>query len=306
MLLRSLSRFTATTAGLSLLLLASAGASQAQSSTARADVVIPTDADTTVATGSSTTGSNTTGSSTTGSSSSIPTTNGVPLNAVRFFCAVDNGRHTVFYQPESQSGQRYAWAVPQQMGGGWSPERRCNEISSRLESYRPDGLVEMQTGRENGYNTVCVTTDKAPACRIVFTVPTGQDPISTRDRVFQNLAIADSGQRTSGVFTLQDQNQNLLGQLNGLGKALNVDLNGILGQPSAVAPTGAATGIALKPFLSLSDGGTGQSLGQIASVPVSAAPAVVAPVEPAVVKPAVVKPTAVKKPVGKKFRRIFR
>lgn len=167
------------------------------------------------------------------------------------------------YQPESQPEQYYAWAVPQTMGGNWSAERRCQEISRRLESYRPDGLVEMQTGVENGYNTVCVTTDNVPSCRIVFTVPPGQDPISTRDSVFQNLAIADSGQQTAGVFTLRSNaNSQILDQL---GEALNLNLGGLLGgQSDRRAPLRQIpNGIYLKPFLDRADGGTGASLKQL-------------------------------------------
>ncbi|XPM57456.2 MAG: COP23 domain-containing protein [Leptolyngbya sp. IPPAS B-1204] len=96
------------------------------------------------------------------------------LNDVRFSCQVVNGQYTVMYNPQSQPGQYYPWATPTAMGGGWSPDRRCNEISRRLEFYRPDGLLELQTGLENGYNTVCVTTEAMPSCRIVLTVPKGK------------------------------------------------------------------------------------------------------------------------------------
>jgi hypothetical protein len=173
---------------------------------------------------------------------------------------MDNGRYTVMYQPESQPGQFYAWAVPQTMGGNWSAESRCQEISRRLESYRPDGLVEMQTSVENGYNTVCVTTDNIPSCRIVFTVPSGQDPIATRNRVFENLAIADSGQSTAGVFMLRDgQSGQVLEQL---GQALNINLGGLLGgsRSSPTQTISTRNGIYLKPFLDQADGGTGEWL----------------------------------------------
>lgn len=242
------------------------------------DVVIPTDG----GTGGSPSG-NTTGST-------IPSTGGVPLSAVRFSCQASNGRSTVMYQPESQPGKFFAWAVPQQMGGGWTPERRCREIAARLELYRPDGLVEMQTGTENGYNTVCVTTDNVPGCRIVFTVPRGQDPVATRDGVFSNLAIADSGQQTAGVFTLQDQGGTQL--LNQIGGALKVDLGGLFGpKANPVAPAAPArTGIALKPFLDRADGGTGAQLKQAS----------------AVTPPPAAKPAAAKPSNGRKLRNLFR
>ncbi len=188
------------------------------------------------------------GAQTTPPSSPNPDASPAP-SSIRFACQVQNGQHTVMYFPESQPGQAYAWAVPSALGGGWSPERRCAEISRRLESYRPDGLVEMKTGMENGYNTVCVTTETIPTCRIVLTVPPGQDPVQTRDRIFQNLTVADSGQQTQGVNTYVGGrgDDRLLGDLINLGNVTGVSR---MGSPS----------LNLRPFLDAKDGGTGTQL----------------------------------------------
>lgn len=166
--------------------------------------------------------------------------------ASRFTCQLQNGQYTVMYTPVSQPGEMYAWATPEDMGSAWPAERRCNEISRRLESYRPDGLLTLQTGRENGYNTVCVTTEAVPSCRIVFTVPMGQDPVVTRDRVFENLLLADQGEATEGVNTFVE------------GDSILDDLNSVLGLPSS--GTTANDGINLQPFLDTADGGTGTQL----------------------------------------------
>jgi len=191
--------------------------------------------------------------------SSTPGTSG-NLAGIRFTCESSNGQYMVMYHPESQPGRSYPWANPSAMGGGWTPQLRCNEISRRLESYRPDGLLEMRTGVENGYNTICVTTQRVSNCRIVLTVPPGQDPETTRDRVFQNLTVADSGQQTQAVNTYTDGgNGNILNQI---GQALNVKLPNLggLSQPS--------DGINLRPFLDQADGGTGENLqGGVSSQP---------------------------------------
>lgn len=171
------------------------------------------------------------------------------VDGIRFACESVNGEYTVMYYPESQPDQAYAWATPTQLGGGWTPERRCNEISRRLEVYRPAGLQELQTSVENGYDIVCVTTESNPACRIVFTVPPGQDAIATRDRVFENIAVADSGQRTDGVVTYTDDG-NIFNQI---GDALNLDLP--LGRQRS-----RSNSIDLRPFLDPADGGTGAML----------------------------------------------
>ncbi|MBE9012229.1 hypothetical protein IQ250_18680 [Pseudanabaenaceae cyanobacterium LEGE 13415] len=223
--MRNLVRGTALSLG--ALVLAS-GAAMAQN--APGDVVIPTEPDR----------GNTTPTRPGDTTIPSPTAAGT-----RFACQINNGQNTVMYFPESQPNQAYPWAVPSTLGGGWSSDRRCNEIARRLESYRPDGLVEMRTGFENGYNTICVTTDRVPSCRIVLTVPPGQDPTVTRDRVFQNLSVADSGQQTQGVVTFGGGRSDVLDQI---GRAIGIGTRRSNGN------------INLKPFLSPKDGGTGERL----------------------------------------------
>jgi hypothetical protein len=191
------------------------------------------------------TGTSTTPTSTDGSS--IP----LPDSQTRFSCQAQNGQYTVMYQPESQPGQFFAWATPSALGGGWSEQRRCIEIARRLESYRPDGLQELTTGVENNYNTVCVRTQRVPDCRIVFTVPPGQDPLITRDRVFENLTVADSGQQTDAIYTYRGRQTNEIDQLLNMGREV---LGG--GRNSRVK----SKSINLRPFLDRGDGGTGTQL----------------------------------------------
>jgi hypothetical protein len=206
---------------------------------------------------------NRTGSSSTytpsSSSPSDRTAASIANGTSRFACETVSGEQTVVYRPQSQAGEAYSWAIPGNMGAAWSSTRRCGEISRRLESYRSDGLEELRISVENRSNIVCVTTERNPSCRIVFTVPGGQDPVAVRDRVFRNLTLADSGQQTQGVNTFAGGSDN--------------GLDGLLGQGSSV-PSGSRTssrnksqGINLKPFLSKEDGGTGNQIGNPVAVP---------------------------------------
>lgn len=170
----------------------------------------------------------------------------------RFSCQLIDGEYTVMYNPQSQPEEFYSWAKPQTMGGGWSADRRCAEISRRLEAYRPDGLLEMRTDVENGYNTVCVSTEAVADCRIVFTVPVGQDPVMTRDRVFENLAVADSGQQTEAVTTYRADGTRIINQI---GQELGINLPTLPGQHRSQTDA-----INLRPFLDPADGGTGTQL----------------------------------------------
>ncbi|AFY69112.1 hypothetical protein Pse7367_0812 [Thalassoporum mexicanum PCC 7367] len=188
----------------------------------------------------------------------------------RFSCQVQNGQHVVMYQPKSQPDQYFPWAQPSAMGGGWSPERRCFEISRRLEFYRPDGLVELRTSTENGYNILCATTENRGDCRIVLTVPQGADPTLVRDRVFGNLATADRGETTTAVPTFVEGDRNVLNsqvpELLGLPNVSTIPElgnlpNNIPNLPGTISTPGySGTGIYLKPFLDPADGGTGARL----------------------------------------------
>jgi hypothetical protein len=176
--------------------------------------------------------------------------------SARFFCQVWNGQFTVMYSPESRSGEVFPWAVPKDLANGWLAEKRCNEISRRLEEYRPDGLNELSTSTENGYNTVCATTQSNSSCRIVFTVPPGQDPLITRNSVFKNLTVADAGNMTQGVNTYANNGN---GNINLTDNLVNLGLS-ILGNNSGWKSSYADRDINLRPYLSPADGGTGRAL----------------------------------------------
>lgn len=169
----------------------------------------------------------------------------------RFTCEVMDGEYTVVYRPEERPGQYYPWAKPSAMGGRWTPQARCVEISRRLEAYRYDNLREMKTSVLNNQDIVCVTTERVPGCRIVFTVPPGQNPKLTRDRVFENLTVAEAGQQTDAVNTFIGNGSSINQVLNGLG------IPGVGGKKKITA---SPDSINLRPFLSPSDGGNGSNL----------------------------------------------
>ena len=172
----------------------------------------------------------------------------------RFTCQNFNGQPTVMYNPTSQPGRAYPWAVPRTLGDGWTAERRCQEISQRLEMYRPDGLEELKTGYENNYQTICVTTSQVPSCRLVITVPPGENAEVIRDRIFESISVADSGQMTQGVNAYTGgKNNNFINQL---GQLLNGGKSPTLAQPTVKN----SSGINLRPFLETADGGTGEQL----------------------------------------------
>ena len=179
---------------------------------------------------------------------------------VRFRCESVNGEYTVMYYPESQPDQGYPWAIPSELGGGWTPQKRCDAITQRFEEYRQEGLLELATSQENSYDTICVTTQLDPSdCKLILTVPPGQDPQLTRDLIFDNLLVADDGQQTQGVYTFGDRQggQDVLGEVEQI-------IGG--GKKAGNSRRNSPERINLKPFLDPADGGTGQQLTQGNSV----------------------------------------
>lgn len=225
--------------GLSLLL--GNSAAMAQYNSRNDDVVVPTQGDgtTTYPSRTPTYPSRTRPSTTTANS------------GTRFSCQYYSGQYTVMYQPESQPGRYFAWANPRTLGGGWDARKRCETIAQRLEIYRPDGLVELQTAVENRQNTVCVTSESNPSCRIVFTVPPELDPYVVRNSVFQNLTAAENGEQTVGVNTYTSQ-----GGSNGISSIYNLSRSVLGGKK----PVSSKDPINLKPFLDRSDRGTATGL----------------------------------------------
>ena len=198
-----------------------------------------------------------------GSDPSSPTS--TTRNAdTRFACEQVNGEYTVMYYPESQPNEGYPWAIPSELDGSWTPQKRCDTITSRFETYRQDGLLELTTGVENGYDIICVTTQLDPTdCRIVLTVPPGQDPQLTRDLIFDNLLVADDGGSTQGVYTFGDSqggNRDILGELGNV-------INGGNGNSDNKARKSSPESINLRPFLDPADGGTGQQLRSNSAAP---------------------------------------
>ena len=108
------------------------------------------------------------------------------------------------------------------------------------------------------YDTICVTTEADPRCRIVLTVPPGKNPEITRNQIFQTLVAAEDGQYTQGVNALTG------GRV--IGNPLEQIINGNIpqiGRPSSPR----SNGINLRPFLDATDGGTGEKLETSPTIP---------------------------------------
>ena len=86
--------------------------------------------------------------------------------ASRFSCINING--TPASVVETKTGKQVPiifWKSQTFSGSGWTPDRRCQEVSARFQSYHSSGTLEyITTGRINGLPVICVAQTDGGAC----------------------------------------------------------------------------------------------------------------------------------------------
>ena len=78
------------------------------------------------------------------------------------------------------------WKSQAFSGSGWTPERRCQEVSARFQSYHSSGTLEyITTGRMNGLPVICVAKTDGGACAgLLYTLKPGQNATATLKKLF--------------------------------------------------------------------------------------------------------------------------
>lgn len=108
-------------------------------------------------------------------------TNQVPPSVSRqrgFFC----DSSTVETKLQKTNGEQQVWIQWQSRAfekAGYDPLRRCQEVSSRLENYRKNNLLNFITlGRMNGQNVICTGSQPGICTNLIYTLqPDEKDPI---------------------------------------------------------------------------------------------------------------------------------
>ena len=78
------------------------------------------------------------------------------------------------------------WKSQAFSGSGWTPARRCQEVSARFQSYHSSGTLEyITTGRMNGLPVICVAKSDGGACAgLLYTLKPGQNATATLKKLF--------------------------------------------------------------------------------------------------------------------------
>lgn len=107
--------------------------------------------------------------------------------ATAFSCSTRNGvPTTIASTDDGRTVPMIRWTSNAFDGAGWTPQRRCQEVSQRFESYRQQGrLAFITTGRINGLPVICTAaSDGSPCDGLLYTLKPGQDPTLALRRLF--------------------------------------------------------------------------------------------------------------------------
>ena len=77
-----------------------------------------------------------------------------------FYCGTIDGVPTTLARTSRGNIPVIHWETDYFSGSGWTPQRRCEEVSRRFQNFHKKGwLTYLTTGELNDYNVICVTTE---------------------------------------------------------------------------------------------------------------------------------------------------
>lgn len=114
----------------------------------------------------------------------IPSAQTVPSG---FRCDTSGDLPTTMYHNSQGIAEPWIkWQSNHFANSGWNPEARCQEVSSRLETYRRDRKLKYVTlGTVNNQAVICVASQQDGECEgIIYTLKPGQDGLQTLNNLF--------------------------------------------------------------------------------------------------------------------------
>lgn len=99
-----------------------------------------------------------------------------------FACGTSNGSPaTMAATKDGRQVPVIRWTSATFNDAGWSPQRRCEEVSTRFDTYHREGrLSYITTGRMNGLPVICTARSSGGGCDgLLYTLKPGQDATAT-------------------------------------------------------------------------------------------------------------------------------
>jgi Circadian oscillating protein COP23 len=92
-----------------------------------------------------------------------------------FACGTSNGVPATVAKTQRGDVPVIRWSSDYFSDSGWTPERRCQEVSTRFQTYQADGSLKyLTTGVINRMSVVCTTDREGGSCQnLLFTLKAG-------------------------------------------------------------------------------------------------------------------------------------
>jgi len=146
-----------------------------------------------------------------------------------FFCGVSSdGIPTTFASTRRGTVQVVKWNSEFFSDSGYTPERRCQEVSSRFQNHYNRGQLNFLTaGYLNGQPAICAGNSNPPCTsdKLLFTLKPGSDAAARIQQIF-NISV---GASNAPLLESADSNS-----------SATVDFNRFLEGASVVQPSGSA------------------------------------------------------------------
>lgn len=102
-----------------------------------------------------------------------------------FVCALDmGGVPTTYAQTSRGMVPVIKWVSEHFSDAGYTPERRCQEVTSKFNSlYNQGRLNYLSAGYKNGQSIICALSAVGSECTQLYTLKAGQDPAIVLQRL---------------------------------------------------------------------------------------------------------------------------
>ena len=111
-----------------------------------------------------------------------------------FSCKMFSGAWTTFVNESGKpEKQMIRWTSEFGALAGYTPERRCKEVTNRMNKYVSESGQYITHGTMNNLNVICTTDDLGKDClHLLYTLKPDQDPKLTLEDLF-NLSRSTLG-----------------------------------------------------------------------------------------------------------------
>lgn len=135
--------------------------------------------------------------------SSSPSSDNSRTKPVNFVCAKSNDAPVTLARTPRGDIAVIRWASGFFSGAGFTPQKRCEEVSSRFQTYHSNGTLKyLTTGRVNNQPVICTAQNRGSGCRdVLITLEPEDNPNQVLRQLLSIRSGASSGPLSRGGST---------------------------------------------------------------------------------------------------------